>query len=86
MTDELAMREGVSQRIVDIEQMLHHPLANRRRFHLAEFEDKSRCDVTLFALGLMKNGFVRRCEANRAGVAPASDLATCEKTRTRQLP
>ena len=37
------------QRLVDVEQMRHHPLADDRRFHLAEFEGQRRGDVVLLA-------------------------------------
>ena len=41
----------VGQRLVDVEQMRHHPLADHRRLHLAEFEGQRRGDVMLLARG-----------------------------------
>ena len=42
----------VGQRLVDVEQMRDHPLADDRRLHLAQFEGQRGGDVVLLGRGL----------------------------------
>ena len=82
----------VGQRLVDIEQMRDHALADRRRFDLAEFERQSGGDVLLLAHGLADEELPRLAVVvgEAFGAQPALgalfDVSERRETALRRLP